>query len=340
MQRSESGMDRNNKVSVIIVNWNAGHFLEQCLTALMAQTVQPHEIILVDNASSDSSIQIARKFPKVRLIALNTNTGFARGNNLAIEAVSDESKWVALLNPDAYSQTRWLETLLLAADSHSEFDIFASKLVNAVNPMCFDGAGDAYHLSGLVWRMNHGTPVRDVWENVREVFSPCAAAALYRRSVLCELGGFDEDYFCYVEDVDLGFRLRLSGYRCLYVPQSVVHHVGSGTTGGQHSSFALYHGHRNMVWTFVKDMPGILFWLMLPLHLVLNLVSIIWFSLHGRADVILRAKRDALLGLPQMWRKRQQIQKTRVVKIAEIWRQLDKRMMPIKQCGRQYSGVS
>lgn len=302
----------------------------------MAQTVAPHEIILVDNASSDRSVEIARQFSGIRLMLLDQNTGFARGNNLAIKAASEESEWIALINPDAFAEPRWLDELLAATLANPKFDFFGSKLVNAVDPALLDGAGDSYHVSGLVWRMGHGTSVSTSVQNEREVFSPCAAAALYRRSALCEIGGFDEDYFCYVEDVDLGFRLRLAGYRCLYIPQSVVRHVGSGTTGGQHSDFALYYGHRNLVWTFVKDMPGILFWLLLPLHVSLNLVSIIWFVLRGRDGVILRAKRDALLGLPKVWRKRQFIQKTRVASIGEIWRQLDKRMITTKS-GRKKS---
>jgi GT2 family glycosyltransferase len=317
------------KVSVIIVNWNGEQFLERCLFALMAQTVKPYEIILVDNASSDGSVEIARRFSSVRLIALDQNIGFARGNNLAFERACAESEWVALINPDAFADQCWLEALIVAAESNPGFDVFGSKLVNAVNPILLDGTGDAYHMSGLVWRMGHGLSSLTSMKNVREVFSPCAAAVLYRRRVLQELGGFDEDYFCYVEDVDLGFRLRLAGYRSLYVSQSVAHHVGSGTTGGQHSSFALYHGHRNLVWTFVKDMPGILFGVLLPLHVALNLVSIIWFVLRGRGAVILRAKRDALLGLPRMWRKRQYVQKTRIASIGEIWRQLDRRMITI-----------
>ena len=321
---------QNSRVSVIIVNWNGERFLERCLAALMAQTVKPHEIILVDNASSDGSVEIVRRFPAVRLITQDQNTGFARGNNLAIEAASADSEWIALINPDAFAQPYWLEALLVAAESNPGFDVFGSKLVNAADPTVQDGGGDAYHMSGLVWRMGHGVPVPASVENAREVFSPCAAAALYRRSALREIGGFDEDYFCYVEDVDLGFRLRLAGYRCLHVPQSVAHHIGSGTTGGQHSDFALYHGHRNLVWTFVKDMPGFLFWLLLPLHMLLNLVSILWFALRGWGGVIWRAKRDALLGLPRMWRKRQHIQKTRVASISQIWRQLDKRMIPAK----------
>ena len=312
-----------DKVSVIIVNWNGGQFLQRCLRALMIQTVKPHEIILLDNASSDESVEIARQFPSVRLMLSDRNTGFARGNNLAIEAASTDSGWIALINPDAFAEPCWLEALLAAAECHPGFDIFGSKLVNAANPTLLDGAGDAYHISGLVWRTGHGSAVPVAAENEREVFSPCAAAALYRRSAFCEIGGFDEDYFCYVEDVDLGFRLRLAGYRCLYVPQSIAHHVGSGTTGGQHSDFSMYHGHRNLVWTFIKDMPGVLFWLLLPLHLALNIVSIIGFSLRGRGKVILQAKYDAILGLPKMWRKRRPIQQARVASMAEVWRQLD-----------------
>lgn len=320
-----------DKVSVIIVNWNGERFLARCLAALMAQTVTPHEIILVDNASSDGSVEIVRQFPSVRLMIQDQNTGFARGNNLAIAAASAESKWIALLNPDAFAEPRWLEALLAAAKTYPKFEMFGSKLVNAADQAVQDGGGDAYHMSGLVWRMGHGVPVSNTVEDAREVFSPCAAAALYRRSILQAIGGFDEDYFCYVEDVDLGFRLRLAGYRCLYVPQSVAHHVGSGTTGGQHSDFSLFHGHRNLVWTFVKDMPGILFWLLLPLHLLLNLISIIWFALRGQSGVIWRAKRDALLGLPKMWRKRQHLQKTRIASIAEVWRQLDKRIISTRK---------
>lgn len=319
------------KASVIVVNWNGERFLESCLTALLSQSAKPHEIILIDNASTDRSVEIAEMFPTVRIIALEQNTGFARGNNLAILATSKESDWIALINPDAYAEPRWLETLLEAAESNTDFDLFGSKLVNAADSTLLDGAGDAYHISGLVWRTSHGVNVSDTSQNECEIFSPCAAAALYRRSALLEVGGFDEDFFCYVEDVDLGFRLRLAGYRCLYVPQSVAHHVGSGTTGGQHSDFSVYHGHRNLVWTFVKNMPGLLFWFLLPLHVALNLASLVWFTLRGQGAVIARAKWDAVLGLPAMWHKRQKIQQTRLASISEIWRVLDQRLVPSRR---------
>jgi GT2 family glycosyltransferase len=308
----------------VIVNWNGERYLERCLAALLAQTVAPNEIVLVDNASSDASLEIVRRFPSVRLLVQGENLGFARGNNLAISAASEGAEWVALLNPDAFPEPRWLEELLLAALNHPGFCVFGSKLVNAAEPAVLDGAGDAYHVSGLVWRTGFGAPASSLPDRAREVFSPCAAAAMYRRDVLLEAGGFDEDYFCYVEDVDLGFRLRLMGHRCLQIPASVAHHVGSGTTGGRHSDFALYHGHRNLVWTFVKDMPGVLFWLFLPLHLLLNLASMVWFALRGHGRVVLCAKWDALRGLPKMWRKRREIQRRRAASIWAVWRVLDK----------------
>jgi len=318
------------KVSVVIVNWNGEPFLERCLVALMDQTVNPQEIILLDNASTDRSLEIVQRFPAVRVIALDQNSGFARGNNLAIAAASSESEWIALINPDAFALPYWLESLLVAAESRHDFAVFGSKLINAAAPALLDGTGDACHISGLVWRTGHDAPLLAMDDDEREIFSPCAAAALYRRSALLDVGGFDEDFFCYVEDVDLGFRLRLAGYRCLYVPQSVAHHVGSGTTGGQHSNFSVYHGHRNLVWMFVKDMPGLLFWSLLPMHVALNLVSIIWFTLRGQGRVIFRAKRDALLDLPKMWRKRREIQHNRRASVSRIWQMLDKRLLPIR----------
>lgn len=325
MEKSKS------RVTVIIVNWNGEQYLERCLSALMAQTVRPYEIILVDNASSDGSRDIARCFPLVRLVAQKRNTGFAGGNNLAIGMASSDTEWIALVNPDVFTESLWLEQLLAAADANPEFDVFGSKLVCERDPTLLDGTGDVFHISGLVWRMAHGLPRATMNVGEHEVFSPCAAAAIYRRSALLKVSGFDEDFFCYAEDVDLGFRLRLAGYRSLYVPLSIVHHVGSGTTGGRNSDFSVYHGHRNLVWMFVKDMPGFLLWLLLPLHVLLNLVSVVWFTMRGQGRVILRAKYDALLGLPKMWRKRQQIQKARSASIGDIWCALDKRVVPTRK---------
>jgi GT2 family glycosyltransferase len=313
-------------VTVIVVNWNAGDLLSQCLQDLLRQSVQPARILVMDNGSSDGSAEQVAELPGVTVRLLGENYGFAGGNNRAFSECDTE--YVALLNPDAFPEPDWLEKLVIAAEAHPEVAAFGSRQMVHGADNFVDGLGDVYHFSGLVWRDGYGRSLRGSDAMPREIFSPCAGAALYRRDALVNVGGFDEDYFCYVEDVDLGFRLRLAGYRAMYVPDAVVHHVGSATTGGQHSDFSVYHGHRNLVWTFVKDMPGILFWLMLPLHLLLNLASIMWFALQGKGRVILRAKRDALLGVPKMWRKRQEIQNCRVAPLNAIWRVLNKSMIP------------
>jgi len=320
---------KGSVVTVIIVNWNSGDLLSQCLRDLLRQSVKPARILVMDNGSSDASAEQVAQLPGVTVRLLGRNFGFAGGNNRAFSECDTE--YVALLNPDAFPEPDWLEKLVAAADAHPEVAAFGSRQMVHELANIVDGMGDVYHVSGLVWRAGHGEMLRDSDAVPCEIFSPCAGAALYRREALATVGGFDEDYFCYVEDVDLGFRLCLAGYRAMYVPDAVVHHVGSATTGGQHSDFSVYHGHRNLVWTFVKNMPGVLFWLLLPMHVVLNIVSIIWFTLRGQGAVILRAKRDAVLGLPKMWRKRQQVQKARVATVRDIWRVLDKRLLPIRR---------
>lgn len=309
-------------ITVVIVNWNSGPLLAECLERLAAQTLRPAAILVVDNASSDGSEAVAEQFPAVRLLRMGANLGFAAGNNAALGLCATE--FVALLNPDAFPEPDWLSRLYAAAEARPDVAAFGSRQLRHEDAGTLDGVGDAYHVSGLVWRQGHGA--RHTAHSVvpRAIFSPCAAAALYRRQALAEVGGFDEDFFCYVEDVDLGFRLRLAGHEALYVPDAVVRHVGSATTGGQHSDFSLYHGHRNLVWAFVKDMPGALFWALLPLHLLLNVGTVAWFAWRGRAAVILRAKRDAALGVPRMWAKRRAVQAERKAGIGAVWRALDK----------------
>ncbi len=308
------------RIAVIIVNWNGGDGLRTCLECLARQERPPDRIVVVDNASADGSLVSAlRAFPSVESIPLGTNVGFAAANNVALRACSD-CDGVALLNPDAFPTPSWLACLASAAERHPGHAAFASQLRSATDEGLLDGAGDVYHVSGLVWRAGHGGPV-PAPEEPREVFSACAAAALYRRDALLEVGGFDERYFCYLEDVDLGFRLRLRGHRCLYVPDAVARHVGSGTTG-RGSDFSTYHGHRNLVWTFFKDMPAALLALYLPQHVLLNVVSVLWFSARGRSRVILRAKWDAFRGLAAVFAERRRVQRERRVGARELRRSM------------------
>jgi GT2 family glycosyltransferase len=194
---------------------------------------------------------------------------------------------------------------------------FASRQVLADHPEILDGTGDLYTVAGLAWRRHHGLPSANRGLESGEVFGPCGAAALYRRDAFLEAGGFDRRFFCYFEDVDLAFRLRLRGHRCLYVADAVVHHVGSALSGYR-SDFAVFHGQRNLVWTFAKNMPATLFIPYLPHHLLMNLASIGVLAARGQGWTAIRAKWAALMGLPAVLRDRREIQRGRRATPAQL----------------------
>jgi GT2 family glycosyltransferase/O-antigen/teichoic acid export membrane protein len=311
------------RVAVVVVNLNGAAVLDRCLDSLARQTVSPARTIVVDNASTDGSAEgLEERHPGVEVVRRDENVGFAAGNNLAVERATD-CEWVALLNPDAFPEPEWLERLLSAAEANPEFAFFGSRLLMADSPKLLDGAGDLYHVSGLAWRDGHGEPAEGAATERREIFSPCAAAALYRRDAFLGVGGFDEDFFCYFEDTDLSFRLRLVGHRCLYVPDAVVHHVGS-TTVGVDSDFTVYHSFRNQVWTFAKNMPGGMVWLYLPQLVLVQTLLLAAFAMRGRPGVMLRAQRDALRGLPHVLRKRGAIQWERTVEPKDVRRVMER----------------
>ena len=312
----------NPAASLIIINWNGAQVLTHCLDAVASQTFADFETIIVDNGSEDSSIDgLEKSHPDVQVIKLGKNRGFAFANNVGVREA--RGKWIGLINNDAYPDPDWLSNLMTAASgSDSAFASFASRLIQSEDPTRLDGAGDVYHMGGLAWRRYHNRPVQLVGRVAEEVFSPCAAAALYSRKAFSDVGGFDEEFFSYHEDVDIGFRLRLQGYRCLYVPNAIVKHVGSASLG-RRSSFAIYHGHRNMVWTYLKNMPGPLFWKYLPAALLANLQFLCYYSLKGYGRAIWKAKIDALRGSSAMLQKRREIQRTARVTPADIDRAID-----------------
>ncbi len=315
-------MSRGRAVAVVIVSWNSRVFLERTLSALARQTLRSQRVIVVDNASTDGSADaVEKRHPDVELVRLDENTGFAAANNLAVR-LAEDCELVALLNPDAFPEPEWLDKLVGAAEDHPEYAFFGSRLVAVDPPGRLDGTGDVYHVSGLAWRRDHGRPI-GVNPPEGEIFSPCAAAALYRRDVFLGIGGFDESFFCYFEDSDLSFRLRLAGHRCLYVPGAVVYHMGSVTAGRQ-SAFTLYYSHRNLVWTYVKNMPSPLLWLYLPQHLLVNTVSLLSFSLRGQGRALLASKRDAVRGLPRVLAERRAIQGRRRVGAGELRHEMSK----------------
>jgi GT2 family glycosyltransferase len=304
--------------AVVIVNFNAGTHLASAVESLFAQTVSPRRIVVVDNASSDGSTAgLSERFPSLELVALTENVGFAAANNLGVRMCGD-CDFVALLNPDAFPEPGWLEQLLTAAVAYPEYGFFASRLVVADDSVTLDGTGDEYHVSGLAWRRDQGAPT-SVERPTGEIFSARAAAALYRREPFLAVGGFDEAFFCYYEDTDLAFRLRLAGHRCLFVSDAVVRHVGSATAGAW-SEFTVYHSARNQVWAYVKNMPGPLFWMYLPQHLLAGVLITLAYAAGGEGRAALRGRRDALRELPRVLAERRRIQRERVVTAVELRR--------------------
>lgn len=305
-------------VSIIIVNWNGGKNLSVCIEALAHQTFTDFEVLVIDNGSSDASLDVLQRYRSeinLRLEMLGENKGFAAANNLGARLA--HGHWLALLNSDAFPEPDWLEKLLWAAENNPEFSFFASRQLQANNPELLDGAGDAFHISGLAWRRYAGWPAAQYGLKPEEVFSPCAAAALYSKEVFLQVGGFDEDFFSYHEDVDLGFRLRLQGFRCLYVPDATVKHIGSASLGAQ-SDFALYYSQRNIIWSFVQNMPASLLWKALPVHLLANLVFLARYLLKGQGKILTKAIKDAFNGLSCALRKRKKIQENCKVQTREL----------------------
>lgn len=317
-------------MTIVIVNYNSGTLLAKVLAHLAQQTRLANKIIIVDNNSHDNSLENLPPVSNLKIIRSDTNLGFAKANNLAVSQMA-QSDYLVLLNPDAFPEKNWLKNLLISAEKNPQKHFFACKMINDADHHYYDGAGDVYHISGLVKRRYHGCLIKDIDITSDDLFTPCAGAAMYRTSSFKAVGGFDESFFCYIEDIDLGFRMQLKGYSGLYVVDAIVYHIGSAISGKQ-SDFSVYYGHRNLVWAYFKNMPSLLLWITLPYHIAMNIVSILLFSVRGKTRVILKAKKDALLGLPKIWQARKKIQQEKTVSNRYIWSQLDKSLKPFFSC--------
>ncbi len=259
---------RAARVQVIVVAYDSGGHLQRCLDALEAQTFEDFEAVVWDNASADGAAAALRAGPRVQTILHPENLGFAAANNRA--AALSQSPYIAFLNPDAFPEPDWLERLVRAAEAYGA-EAVASLQLDDADPERLDGAGDCMSVAGFPWRGGFGQPRATAPIEPCEVFSACAAAALYRRDAFEALSGFEERFFCYCEDVDLGFRLRRAGGRCVLEPRAVVRHVGGASSGGGASLFAERYGTRNRLWTFLRNTPAWLLPLAAPAHLLVTL---------------------------------------------------------------------
>ncbi len=312
------------RVAVIIVNYNSGRLLERCLQSLSAQTVRPDHVVVVDNASSESlSDLVLRELTAVEVIRSHENLGYGGAINRAL-ATLPAVDYVCCLNPDAFPEPNFLESLMHAGAQHPQAGAFACLMLKDENQQIIDGAGDELHVSGLPWRRYHGVPLRAVSLRHEPVFGACAGAAMYRQTALKDVAGFDASYFMYVEDIDLGFRLQLAGYPCMFVPDAVVRHIGSAITGHR-SDFSTYYGHRNLVRNYFKNMPMPLLIILLPVHVVMNIVTAILLTGRGAGTAVWRAKYDAFRQLPEAIGARSAVLRRTSVKA--IWSLLNKQLL-------------
>lgn len=280
-------------LSVIIPNWNGLRLLPTCLTAMRQQTLQNFETIVVDDGSSDGSLEfLAREFPEVRVIPQEKNGGFAHAVNAGIRAARGEI--VVLLNNDTEADPHWLEEIVIAFHRNPRAGMVACKLRLFDKRDQIHSAGDFIRVDGIpgnrgVWEQDCGQ-----FEDSTGVFGPCGGAAAYRKSMLDEIGILDEELVTYLEDVDLNWRARLAGYACAYAPRAIVYHMISATGGGPLSSF--YVG-RNMIFVLAKNYPAGL-WKKHSRKIVRAQLTITWDALRNIRGVAARARlRGQLAGV-------------------------------------------
>ena len=321
-------------VSVVVVNYGRAELLRACLQSLLEQTWPRLEILVVDNGSQDHSADVVSSFADrgIRLLALTENRGFAAAVNLGVRECRGEL--VALLNNDAVASPEWIEQLVSGTGASPETGICASKIL-FYGTGVIDKAGHLIFPDGQNRGRGTGERDRGQYDRTQEVLAADGCAALYRKEVLEQVGGFDESFFAYAEDADLGLRARWLGWRCLYVPGAVVHHHHSSTLG-PYSPRKIYWVERNRLWLALKNFP-------LPL-LLLNPVftgyRLAWnlcaallrrgpagnFRREGSLWLLLRvqvrAYRDALAGAGPMLRERRRIRSTRRIGDLEFCRHL------------------
>lgn len=292
--------------TIIVVSFNSRRWLPRMCTALAAQTEPRWRLILLDNGSRVEERPHQDELPAGSLlIQCEENLGFAAGNNRAAEDAL--TPYLIFLNPDAFPEPDWLAHLLALAARHPEAGAIGSTQLRADQPGIYDGLGDVLHASGIAYRSAFGA----AWQPappLGETFSACAAAMLVRREAWEAVGGFDPSYFCYFEDVDLGFRLRLAGWRVLQCPDARVAHVGGGVAGAR-SPFAAYYGARNRTWTFCKCMPALLFWPLLPSHLLASAAAVTVASLRDRTWAPWLGLIAGIKSARLIWRARKQVKR-------------------------------
>lgn len=305
---------------IIIVSYNSGSDLQKCIDSLAGQSCQDFEVFIIDNNSPDEAVRDLN-LPNERYYRhySETNDGFAGASNFGAKTARTE--WVITLNPDAWPEPNWLENLKAASEAHPDFSMLSSTLIQADTENKLDGFGDYLTIFGLAKSSALNEPDTVLPAEPVEVFGPCGAAAAYRREIFLESGGFDARFFCYLEDVDLAYRLRLFGEKCLQCPGARAHHVGSSSTGKQFG-FKFYHSNKNNVPLVVKNTPLLLLFIMFPLFLLSQTYLIYRNKSHPNFRDQMNGFRDGLKDIPAILKQRRQILPRRKVGSLKIAKRL------------------
>jgi hypothetical protein len=298
------------KVSVIVINYNGGNLTNNCLGALEGQSFKDFEIILVDNGSTDNSLEGIRNFSEKRhltqplkIISLDVNLGFSGGNLAGLDKA--EAEYIALLNNDTEPDRRWLGNLVKAMEANPEVGIVATKMI-VYGKDIIDSAGDGFSMNLKGFKRGEGEN-QEKYDQEEYIFGACAGAALYRRTMLEEIGFFDEEFFLIHEDTDLNLRAQLAGWRVMYVPTAVVYHKVRSTIGHM-SDDAVYYTLRNSELVRLKNIPFIIFLRCLPEFLAAEIADFLYFAVkHGKFRQYVKAKIDVLRALKRTLNKRKYV---------------------------------
>lgn len=238
-------------VSIVIPNYNGERYILDCIASVYDQIEDKREIIIVDNHSTDNSVSlIEQHYPDVTLIINDENRGFAAAVNQGIRASS--GKYVILLNNDAFAREGFVEALYKCMESDPKIFSASAKMLRYDQPGIIDNAGDELTIFGWAYKTGDGRP-SEAYNKQRRIFSACAGAAIYRKELFEEIGYFDESFFAYLEDVDIGFRANLHGYKNVFCPAAVVDHIGSATSGSRHNEFKVKISARNNILLLKKN---------------------------------------------------------------------------------------
>ena len=271
------------EVSIIIPNYNGANYIRECLDSLKEQTYRDYEVIVVDNCSRDGSADIvAAEYPEVRLNRLDQNYGFSRAVNEGLRM--SEAPFVLLLNSDTRVDADFTGALVKAIAGDERIFSAASKMIQMGNLSKLDGAGDLYSAFGWAYARGKGRSSAG-YTRPAKVFAACGGAAIYRRSILNEIGWFDEFHFAYLEDTDIGYRARIMGYKNIYCPEAKVYHAGSAVTGSRYNDFKIRLSARNNMYVIMKNMPVLQIIVNLPFLLAGFMIKALFFIMigHGRA---------------------------------------------------------